>query len=158
MDYDDLMQTAFLGFEHAARTYEEPHAFEVHVFMRVRDYLHTACRIPEKNTRKRPRMYSLECPAWRGSDERLIDVIPDDGQYDLPDMVYRHDLHAALMESLSRLPARERTTIVSNCINGVRLVDIAQSHGYKGKTSAHRWKASGLHSLRRDAALQMQYY
>lgn len=165
---DDLLQECYFIFLDALNYYdtakENKASFTTILFNFLRWKLNN---IVKGKTEKQQKNYelmwsctSLDTPIGEDNENYLIDIIPDDNSYDMPEKLFFKDVHDKLDKALNNLTLKQRNIIIAR--NGyycpfMTLEELAGMFN-NSKERIRQIESKVIRELQRDKELRKVYH
>ena len=147
VDFDDLMQCAFLGVCTAALAYDGRYELMSLVSWCIRRECRRALSLDRP---REPETVSYDAPMNDDAEDgAFIDAIPDNGIIDTCLSLELADLCKAVQEAVRALPERQSAIIRQHYFSGLTLEDIAQKEGIS-KERVRQLERKGFDALSRS--------
>src|SRR5438552_4558825 len=128
LDTEDLVSEAFLALCRAAEMWDpERGAFSTYAVVAINNWLINVCKLDRASIRTEIEVLSLDTPVGEAEEERLGDLLPDQGR-GLEDMVLSRSLADDLRAAVRELPDRDRA-VMTALLQGETPSDLARAYG-----------------------------
>jgi RNA polymerase sigma factor (sigma-70 family) len=126
LDTEDLVSEAFLALCRAAEMWDPARgAFSTYAVVAINNWLINVCKLDRASIRTEMEMLSLDTPVGEAEEERLMDLLPDQGR-DLEELVLSRILADDLRAAVQELPDRDRQ-VMTALIQGESPSDVARA-------------------------------
>ncbi len=128
LDTEDLVSEAFLALCRAADMWDpERGAFSTYAVVAINNWLINVCKLDRASIRNELDTLSLDTPVGEAEEERLMDLLPDQGR-GIEDVVLSRSLADDLRAAVRELPDRDRE-VMTALIQGETPSDLARAFG-----------------------------
>jgi RNA polymerase sigma factor (sigma-70 family) len=128
LDTEDLVSEAFLALCRAADMWDPARgAFSTYAVVAINNWLINVCKLDRASIRSELEMLSLDTPVGETEEERLMDLLPDQGR-GLEDLVLSRSLADDLRAAVRDLPERDRQ-VMTALIQGETPSELARAYG-----------------------------
>jgi RNA polymerase sigma factor (sigma-70 family) len=128
LDTDDLVSEAFIALCRAAEMWDPKRgAFSTYAVVAIQNWLINVCKLDRVGIRKEMEMLSLDSPIGEAEEERLMDLLPDNGPR-LEDTVISRRVASELRLAVEELPDRDRR-VITGLLRGDNPADLARAFG-----------------------------
>src|SRR5215210_8794715 len=128
LDTEDLVSEAFLALCRAADMWDPARgAFSTYAVVAINNWLINVCKLDRASIRTELEMLSLDTPVGEAEEERLMDLLPDQGR-DLEELVLSRILADDLRAAVRELPDRDRE-VMTALLQGETPSELARAYG-----------------------------
>jgi RNA polymerase sigma factor (sigma-70 family) len=128
LDTEDLVSEAFLALCRAADMWDPARgAFSTYAVVAIHNWLINVCKLDRASIRTELEMLSLDAPVGEAEEERLMDLLPDQGR-GTEEVVLSRSLADDLRAAVRELPDRDRE-VMTALIQGETPSELARAYG-----------------------------
>lgn len=128
LDTEDLVSEAFIALCRAAEMWDPKRgAFSTYAVVAIQNWLINVCKLDRVSIRKEQEMLSLDTPVGDSEEERLMDLLPDNGPR-LEETVINRRVASELRTAVDELPDRDRR-VITGLLQGDNPADLARAFG-----------------------------
>lgn len=155
VDYDDLMQSAFLAAERAARTYREGAdiSFNTMLGYCVKREAYSLLGLRGRVRREHYEAVSTATPIGEDGPTTMGDMLEDESLPDPNDTLFTDDVQREVHAAINRLPERRAEAVRKHYLHGRQYRVIAAEIGVSWER-VRQLVAAGRHGLLKDRRLR----
>jgi RNA polymerase sigma factor (sigma-70 family) len=128
LDTEDLVSEAFIALCRAAEMWDPARgAFSTYAVVTINNWLINVCKLDRVSIRSEIEVLSLDTPVGESEEERLMDLLPDQGR-DLEEEVMSRNLADELRAAVQELPDRDRE-VMTALLQGETPSELARAFG-----------------------------